>query len=37
MMFLTFDLKSKNEAIGLNPADKCRMLYIISLHLAAKK
>jgi len=37
MMFLTFELKPKNEAIGLNLADKCRMLYIISYTLVSNK
>ncbi len=37
MLFLTFGIKSKNEAIGLNPAGKCKIKYIISLYLPATK
>ena len=37
MLFLTFGIKSKNEAIGLNLADKCKMLYINKLILIRNK
>ena len=37
MQFLTFGIKSKIEAIGLNPVGKCRMLYINKLILADNK